>query len=596
MTKSIEGKNSKPISEQKAAPSPGDRPPKRGWGRRKQRQTKAKTAASGKLAPLPSSPGPGQAAPGRAIALPPALRSPKLPGFISNLVKMRRFQIVSAVIMGGSLLAGWVLYERQQIINGLPDPAEALTFARRGTLTIKSSDGVILQKLGPSTRDPVEIEKIPEILTQAFVASEDSRFYQHRGVDYQSIARALKANISAGEVVEGGSTITQQLARIAFLDLEQTVNRKLREALLAQRIEQKLTKDQILERYLSLVYLGSGAYGVADAAWIYFGKPLDKLTLGEAATIAGVPPAPSSYSPIENLDIAQQRRDIVLQRMVDAEYITQAQADEVMAQDLVINPKEPKYFDSLSPYFTTHVKKELARYLTQDQIEAGGLTIETSLNLKWQDYAAQMVVDFVENEGYYQRFDQAAFTAIDPRTGAIKVMVGGADFSDSEFNRVTQAQRQPGSTFKTFVYTAAIAAGFSPYRGYKDVPIEVDGYKPKNYGGKHIGNVDMLQAIKSSINTVALRTLLEVGYQPVIKMARGMGIESKMEETYSLSLGAWEMNVLEMTSAYGTLANEGKHVQPHGILKVLNSKGDVILMAAKNLSPRKSSMMAPRQS
>jgi len=500
---------------------------------------------------------------------------------------MRRVQTLAFLLIGSSLAGGWLLYERQKIVDSLPDPTEALTFARQGTLTLKSSDGVILQKLGPSTRDKVIMDEMPDQIVQAFVASEDQRFYEHGGVDYQSIARAVRANLGAGEVVEGGSTITQQLARIAFLNLDQTFTRKIREALLAQQIENKLDKDQILERYLSLVYLGSGAYGVADAAWIYFGKSVDDLTLGEAATIAGVPPAPSSYSPIENLDIAQERRDIVLQRMVDAEYISQAEADEAMSEDLAINPKEPKYFDSLSPFFTTHVKKELSEHLTQDQIEAGGLTIETSLNLEWQKFASEMVVDFVENEGYYQGFEQAAFTAVDTRSGAIKVMVGGANFDDSEFNRVTQAQRQPGSTFKTFVYTAAIASGFSPYKGYKDVPIEVDGYKPKNYGGKHVGSTDMLNAVKSSINTVALRTLIDVGYKPVINTARAMGIGSKMEETYSLSLGSWEVNLLEITSAYGTLANEGKHIKPHGIVKVTNSRGEVIFNASDEFKPKK---------
>ncbi len=510
-----------------------------------------------------------------------------LPPAIAKVVKMRRFQVVSAIVVVSGVVVGGLAYGRQQMIAALPDPNGALTFARRGTLTIKSADGQVLQKLGPSTREDVPLSKLPDQVIKAFIAAEDRRFYKHDGVDYQSIARAVRANLTAQGVVEGGSTITQQLARIAFLDQDRTLQRKLREALMAQKLEHELGKDKILERYLNLVYLGSGAYGVADAAWIYFGKTPDKLTLSEAATIAGVPPAPSAYSPLENPDLAKERRGIVLQRMVREGFISQAEADQANASELKTNSQIPKYFNSQSPYFTTYIQKELSKFLSKEEIEAGGLTVETSLNLKWQDHASQMVVDFVNNEGYYQGFEQAAMAIIDPKTGQIKVMVGGADFKDSQFNRVTQAQRQPGSTFKTFVYTAGIAAGFSPYDVYNDVPLEVDGYKPKNYGGKHAGSMNMIRALSSSVNIIALRVLLDAGFKPTINMARAMGIESKLEPTYSMALGAWEVNLLELTSAYGTLANKGEHVQPHGIVKVVDRTGKVLVDGSKEYKAKK---------
>ncbi len=516
-----------------------------------------------------------------------SLSSIQLPPVVVQAAKQRRFQVLSLLLIGSSAIIGGLAYTRQRMISELPNPNGAITFARRETLTIKSSDGQILQKLGPSTRDNLPFEKMPELVIQAFVAAEDRRFYQHTGVDYQSIARAVRANLTAKGVVEGGSTITQQLARIAFLDQDRTIKRKLREALLAQKLEQELGKDKIMERYLNLVYLGSGAYGVADAAWIYFGKTPDQLTLPEVAVIAGVPPAPSAYSPLENPEYAKERRNIVLKRMAHEGFITEAEADAASEKALVTSQKLPKYFNSQSPYFTGYVQKELAKLLTKDQLEAGGLTVETSLNLKWQKYATDMVVDFVENEGYSQWFEQAAMTVIDPRTGQIKVMVGGANFGDSQFNRVTQAQRQPGSTFKTFVYTAGIAAGFSPYDIYNDVPLEVDGYKPKNYGGKHSGSVSMLKGLTSSINIVALRTLIDVGYQPVINIARGMGIQSKLEATYSLSLGAWEVNLMELTGAYGTLANQGKYIEPHGIVRVLDRDGKVMFDGSKKYQPKR---------
>lgn len=499
-----------------------------------------------------------------------------------------RIWFLSLVAVGAGLTWGGfrLEQERQAIIADLPNPEEILSFARPETLTIKTQDGTILQTLGPATRNYAKLNEIPLTLQQAFLAAEDRRYYQHTGVDYQAIARALKANIDAGEVVEGGSTITQQLARIVFLDQDPNLDRKIREALLAQKIEQTLTKGEVLERYLNLVYLGSGAYGVGDAAWIYYSKSLDELTLSEMATLAGMPPAPSVYSPLINPEFAQQRRDKVLTWMVREEFISQREADAAMAEPIAVNPSPPPHFDSLSPYFTTFVKKELSRYLSAERIAQGGLVLETTIDLEWQRFAEESLRNLVNNEGYYQYFDQAAFTAIEPKTGAIKVMVGGADFESSQFNRVTQAQRQPGSTFKTFVYTAAIAAGISPQATYVDAPISIDGYKPKNYGGSFRGTVSIVDALVSSINIVSLKTLLDVGFEPVIETAHKMGLESEMKDTYSLALGAWEMNLLEMTSAYGTLANEGVHIAPHGIARILTNDGRVLYDVSQEPSER----------
>ncbi|MEB3162798.1 MAG: PBP1A family penicillin-binding protein [Prochlorothrix sp.] len=499
-----------------------------------------------------------------------------------------RIWFLSLVAVGAGLTWGGLrlAQERQAIIADLPNPEEILSFARPETLTIKTQDGTILQTLGPATRNYEKLSEIPLTLQQAFLAAEDRRYYQHTGVDYQAIARALKANINAGEVVEGGSTITQQLARIVFLDQDPNLDRKVREALLAQKIEQILTKGEVLERYLNLVYLGSGAYGVGDAAWIYYSKSLDELTLSEMATLAGLPPAPSVYSPLINPEFAQQRRDKVLTWMVREEFISQREADAAMAEPIAVNPSPPPHFDSLSPYFTTFVKKELSRYLSAERIAQGGLVLETTIDLEWQRFAEESLRNLVNNQGYYQYFDQAAFTVIEPQTGAIKVMVGGADFESSQFNRVTQAQRQPGSTFKTFVYTAAIAAGFSPDKTYVDAPFTIEGYKPKNYGGTFRGTVSIVDALVSSINIVSLKTLLDVGFEPVIETAHKMGLESEMKDTYSLALGAWEMNLLEMTSAYGTLANEGVHVAPHGIARILTNDGRVLYDVSQEPSER----------
>jgi penicillin-binding protein 1A len=478
---------------------------------------------------------------------------------------------------GGGAIASYNLVKEYE--SELPDTSEVLTFVRDGTLTIKSADGTILQQLGPATREKLDLAAMPDRLIQAFIASEDKNFYEHDGVDYQAIARAFRTNIQAGEVVEGGSTITQQLARIVFLDQDRSLERKFREALLARQIERDLDKDQVLERYLNLVYLGSGAYGVADAAWIYFSKPVSELTLSEMAMIAGMPPAPSIYSPLVNLDLAEQRRNVVLRRMMEAGYLTVAEMEQALAEPLELNPSEPRYFNSEFPYFTIYIQQELPNYVSPEQLELGGLTVETTLNVEWQRLAQETVSNAIANYGPGQNFAQASLVVVDPRSGEIQAMIGGDDFSDSQFNRAIQAQRQPGSTFKTFVYTTAIAAGFSPNKTYVDARFVVDGYEPQNYGRSFRGTVSIRNALVSSINVVAVKALIDVGFDPVIEMAHRMGIESELLPTYSLALGASEVNLLELTSAYGTLANLGNHVEAHGIVRILDRYGEVIYEA-----------------
>ena len=267
----------------------------------------------------------------------------------------------------------------------LPDARGIASFNRPGTITLLSSDGQVIQKLGPATREKVNPGEMPELVKEAFVAAEDRRFYEHDGVDLWGISRALFTNIKKRSVREGASTITQQLARTVFLSQDRTITRKLREAALAYKLERQLSKEQILEQYLNYVYLGSGAYGVADAAWVYYSKTPDQLTLPEAALIAGLPPAPSYYSPLVNESIARNRRSIVLERMLQAGFITATEAETAKKSPLNLKPAIPKYFNSAAPYFTSWIAQELPQMLTPEQLEVGGLKIRTSLNLKWQN-------------------------------------------------------------------------------------------------------------------------------------------------------------------------------------------------------------------
>ncbi|MGC9524806.1 MAG: transglycosylase domain-containing protein [Limnospira sp.] len=485
---------------------------------------------------------------------------------------------VGALTLGGGAIA-WGAWQFHRLEQSLPEISDLAAYNREGTVTIKAADGTILMQTGPATRDKVTLDEIPDRLVEAFIAVEDRRFYEHGGIDYPGIMRALAANLMAGGVVEGGSTITQQLARIVFLDQERTLTRKLREALLAQKIEKTLSKEEILERYLNLVYLGSGAYGVADAAWVYFSKPVGQLTLSEMAMLAGLPPAPSQYSPLVDLDAARDRRNVVLRRMQDTGIISANRADLLVEGPLEIHPSSPKRLQVEAPYFTSFVLKELPKYVSSEALELGGLIVETSLNWEWQEIAEEVVREAVEIDGRSAGFDQAALVAIEPETGEVKAMVGGSDYGESEFNRVTQAQRQPGSTFKGLIYAAAIGAGFSPYDSYKDEPYRVDGYRPQNYGNSYRGWRSMLSALSSSVNVVAVKVLIDVGFEPTIKLAQDMGIQSELKPTYSLALGAYEVTLLELTNAYGTLAAEGKYTPAHGIRRVLNPRGEVVYEA-----------------
>ena len=504
----------------------------------------------------------------------------KLPGM--NKPLYRRIWILGTVGLGGSIAA--VTYTIWSIDKGLPDKIEFNSIVREQTLTIKASDGSILRQEGPATREQLTLSEMPDNLKKAFIASEDRRFSKHNGVDFQGIGRAIVNNMRSQGLVEGGSSITQQLSRILFLNQERTFLRKLKEMRLAQKMERELGKDQILERYLNLVYLGSGAYGVADAAWVYFSKPLNQLTLAEMATIAGLAPAPSIFAPDRNPDIAKQRRNLVLQRMFEDGVITESEKQTAFAEPLSVKATSPKRLQQEASYFTSYVQKELPKYVSADVLAAGGLTVETTLNPEWQKEAENAVTKVLKNEGRWDNFKQAAMVAIDPRTGQIKAMVGGKDFGKNQFNRVTQAQRQPGSTFKSIVYATAIATGMSPYSSFLDAPLIVDGYEPKNFDEGYRGWMTMRDAITKSVNIVAVRILMKTGFNPIISLAKDMGIKSELKPTYSLALGSNEVNLLEMTSAYGTFANKGLHSDAHGITRIINRRGEEVWKA--NFQPK----------
>jgi penicillin-binding protein 1A len=528
---------------------------------------------------------PGKIVPKQAVA-PSTVASPlrRLGSIVASpfrgpkpLYKRKRFWLGSGLGLGGLALGGAWLFVDNSVSQY--KAADALNYVRPGSVTIKGLNGAVLLQTGEATRETLKLWQMPTNLKNAFVAIEDRRFYEHDGVDYKGVTRAMVTNLTSKNIAEGASSINQQLARVVYLDQEKSFWRKLREVRIAQKLGKELTKDQVLERYLNLVYLGEHTYGVADAAMVYFSKTVDKLSLAEMATLAAMPPAPNRYSPFVNPDFARKRRNLVLDRMVDAKFITKAEAETAKAE--VLKPKRSQLpsAEQQARYFTKYIEQELPQRISKKQIKAGGLIIETTLNPEWQKKAEEVINTTVrQNRG---SFGQAAMVSVDPRTGGIRSMVGGTDFAKNQFNRVTQAKRQPGSTFKPFVYSTAIAGGISPNKTYLDAPVEIgldEGghYNPKNAGKNFKGSISMRDALVNSVNIVAIKVLIDAGYQPVIDLAHKMGVQSELKPVYALALGAVEVNLLEMTSAYTTFANKGIHNPVHGITRVTNKKGEIL--------------------
>lgn len=430
-------------------------------------------------------------------------------------------------------------------------------------------------------RLPVPINEVPKELQDAFVATEDSRFYSHHGIDPIGILRAVWVNIVHSGVSEGGSTITQQLARNAFLSQDRTFKRKISEALLALKIEQHYTKDEILEMYMNQIYFGQGAYGVQSAAHVYFGKDASQLTLAQAALIAGLPQSPNYYSPFNDLEASKKRQAVVLGQMVKYGYITQEQADEARQADLgLVAKQEQTHEKSNASYFINYVIAQVSEKYGDDAIYKDGLKIYTTLDMDAQNAAVAAMQNlpnyYTDSNGLHQ--PQGAIVAMNPHNGYIMAMVGGR--GDDAFNRATQAERQPGSAMKPFVYLAAIQSGKTPGSIVDDSPVTFGNWSPKNYENDFEGNMTYRYALQHSRNIPAVKIADEVGMSKIIKLAKEMGITTLTDQDNNLStaLGGLTHGVtpLEMVQAYGVLANGGIKVQPTAIVKIVDRNGQVV--------------------
>jgi penicillin-binding protein 1A len=424
------------------------------------------------------------------------------------------------------------------------------------------------------------ITEIPKVLQDATVSIEDERFYSHRGIDLQGIARAFYRDVRSERVEEGGSTLTQQLARNMYLTQRRTASRKLKEILLALEMEKNYSKEQILELYLNVVAYGGNNYGVKAASETYFGKQPKDLTLPEAALIAGLPKSPNGYFPFHHPAAAIKRRNNVLAKMADLGYITPAQAQAAEKTVPHFAPYNPlQQSDFRAPYFTNYVLRLLIEKYGEDMVYRGGLRVYTTLNWKMQQAAEQSLVEGVHNFRA-QGVTEGALVCLEPHTGYIRAMVGGTDFHHNQFNNVIQGRRQPGSSFKAFVYSAAFDLypdRFGPYKDVDDADATYGGkYHPENDDNRYHGRVSATDAFANSFNAAAVWTTNEIGVRHVIEYARRMGIASDLQPNLSLALGSNAVTPLEMCSAYTTFDNHGSRAHPMAIRTVLDHDGGIL--------------------
>lgn len=455
------------------------------------------------------------------------------------------------------------------------------------TTKVYSQDGQELARLFAEHREMVPLEQIPQALINATIAIEDSRFFEHRGVDLRGIARAIKENWQAGRQVQGGSTITQQLARELYLSRKPTLMRKLQEALLALNLERRYSKWEILEMYLNQVCYGERAYGVAAAAEVYFGKRLQDLNLSECALLAGLPRCPERYSPFKSYVDADRRRRVVLHRLCELGYITPEEERQARETPIVLNSHHSLKSGVLSykwPYFTTYAVDQLVEKYGEELVYHGGLRVYTTLYPPLQQVAEDSLRQGLER-ARSRRVSQGAVVCIEVQTGRILALVGGRGFSvNDQFNRAIQALRQPGSSFKPFLYAAAIDHGFSPYDCMSGTPTSFDigeskPYRPQNYSPHQSGSYTLMEALEQSVNVVAVRLIDRLGPPMLVDYAHRLGIRQPLRPVYSLALGSIGVTPLEMATAYIPFATLGYAVEPTVLLRVEDSHGNVLYQA-----------------
>lgn len=473
----------------------------------------------------------------------------------------------------------------QHFSKGLPDVGKLKGYEPSQTTRIYASNGEMIATLFKENRTYSRIEDIAPSMAEAIVAIEDSRFHEHIGVDFRGVARAAVYDLQHKGAHQGASTITMQLARNLFLNPTRSFERKIREVLLSLEIEKRFTKDEILELYLNQIYYGSGAYGIAAATDLYFGKKPKDLTIAEASLLAGLPQAPSEFSPFVDEEAAKDRQLLVLGRMRDTGAITSAEhAEAVKEMDTFKfgKRKDVSYELLKLPYFTTYALRQLSQNYSEELLYRGGLTINTTVDIKLQKKCEQILAEMIKTDGKKLGADTGAVVLIENKTGYIRAMVGGTGWSDaSQFNRAWQARRQPGSTFKPVLYAAAVEKGWTPQSTIDDSPLTVkigkdEIWKPKNSDLSYLGKISLAEALTYSRNVAAVRLGQIIGIDAVIKLAHKMGVTEKLAPHPSLALGSIEVSPLEMASVYTVFPNEGIGVDVVAIKKVVDARQEAI--------------------
>lgn len=543
----------------------------------KSRPTKAKrTVADERVAGQRSG---GKSAPAKRRKKPVSkARKPKTRTGRSRLSRMLRGLVYWGFVLaiwGGIAVAGVVTYYGAR----MPSAATWSIPDRPPNAKIVSVQGKIMANRGATGGEALLLGEMSPYIPQAVIAIEDRRFYSHFGVDPIGLARAMVANLKAGRMVQGGSTLTQQLAKNLFLSPERTLERKVQEVLLSLWLEQKFSKDQILEMYLNRVFFGSGAYGVEAASRRYFRKPARDVTLAEAALLAGLLKAPSRLSPARDPKAAEARAQVVLAAMRDHGVVSDSEIATALTSPQV---RAKSYWTGSENYVADLVMKrlpELVGPITED------LVVDTTIDFHLQREAEAALRASLEANGAKHNVSQAALVSVDG-TGAVRALIGGREYATSQFDRATEAKRQPGSAFKPFVYAAALEQGRTPLSVRNDAPVRIGKWTPENYDNKYRGKVTLSDALTHSLNTVAAQLVMEVGPKTVVKTARRLGIEADMKANASIALGTSEVTLMELTSAYAPFMNGGYKATPHVIRRVSTQDGKVLYENTYDNPPR----------
>ena len=493
-------------------------------------------------------------------------KGPKPPRRRRRSILLRLFSLAFMLLLaGGVVTAGGLAY----VYSGLEAQGVFQVPEREPGIMLVSADGQVLAERGSFFGDEVRIDELPSYLPQAIVAIEDRRFYSHHGIDPMGLARAVITNLTAGRVVQGGSTLTQQLAKNLFLKPDRTYTRKAQELVLALWLENRYTKDEILQLYMNRVFFGGGAVGIEKAAQRFFGKSARDVTLSEATILAAVLKAPTYYNPISQPDRARDRAQLVLANMVDEGFVT---ADEAKRARNVETTVRSTSYQPASQYVVDWVAEQIPDLIGKLDTS---IIVETTIDKNLEQLAERALAQRLDKEGGKLGISQAALVVMDTQ-GGVRAMIGGRSYAKSQFNRALKAKRQPGSAFKPFVYLTALQQGMTPDSMVVDEPVTIGNWSPENYKRKYLGPVTMRQALALSLNTVAARLAAQVGPRNVIDTAHRLGISSELADNASIALGTSEVTVLEMAAAFTPFANGGNAVTPYVVTRITSRDGKVL--------------------